>query len=257
MSHAHRLILSFTYMYADTLGEGVELSSGGCVGICREWDQPAWQGGTMAELATAPPMRADQAWFADRVEALLPELYGTAVRLCRDRTDGEDLVAEAIAKAWEALPGLRNRDAFRGWVFRILTNTFISQYRTGRSHGEVDPIDVGDEEFSLFEHLHQPILLWWGNPEQDFLNRLLRDDLVHAIGQLPEPYRTVVVLVDVRDLAYREVAMVLEVPIGTVRSRLARGRSLLQKALWENARDAGLRAGRRPSEGEELSDGED
>lgn len=192
----------------------------------------------MADVATAPPMQSDQAWFAEQVEALLPELYGTAVRLCRDRTDGEDLVAEAIARAWEALPALRNREVFRGWVFRILTNTFISQYRTSRSRREAEPVNV--EEFSLFEQLHQPILLWWGNPEQDFLNRLLRDDLIRAIEGLPDPYRTVVVLVDVREMPYREVAAALNVPIGTVRSRLARGRCMLQKALWENARDAGL-----------------
>lgn len=192
----------------------------------------------MADVATAPPMQSDQAWFAEQVEALLPELYGTAVRLCRDRTDGEDLVAEAIARAWEALPALRNREVFRGWVFRILTNTFISQYRTSRSRREAEPVNV--EEFSLFEQLHQPILLWWGNPEQDFLNRLLRDDLIRAIEGLPDPYRTVVVLVDVREMPYRDVAAALNVPIGTVRSRLARGRCMLQKALWENARDAGL-----------------
>ena len=210
----------------------------------------------MADTATAPPMHRDQAWFAEQVEVLLPELYGTAVRLCRDRTDGEDLVAEAVAKAWEALPGLRNRDVFRGWVFRILTNTFISQYRTGRNRGNAEPLDVEAEEFSLFEHLHQPILLWWGNPEQDFLNRLLREDLVRAIDALPDPYRTVVVLVDVRELAYREVAAALDVPIGTVRSRLARGRSMLQRALWENAHDAGLRRIDSLSE-EEQADGKD
>jgi RNA polymerase sigma-70 factor (ECF subfamily) len=110
---------------------------------------------------------------------------------------------------------------------------------------------MGVEEFSLFEHLHQPILLWWGNPEQDFLNRLLRDDLVRAIDGLPDPYRTVVVLVDVREMPYREVATALNVPIGTVRSRLARGRSMLQKALWENAREAGLRYSSQPPDEEQ------
>ncbi len=209
----------------------------------------------MAEVATAPPMRRDQAWFAEQVELLLPELYGTAVRLCRDRTDGEDLVAEAVAKAWEALPGLRNRDVFRGWVFRILTNTFISQYRTSRSRPDAEPVDLKGQEFSLFEQLHQPILLWWGNPEQDFLNGLLRDDLIRAIDGLPDPYRTVVILVDVRELPYREVAAALGVPVGTVRSRLARGRSLLQKALWENARDAGIRRNQPKPTEEERSDG--
>jgi RNA polymerase sigma-70 factor, ECF subfamily len=194
----------------------------------------------MADRAAATQPRTSHAWFAERVEALLPELYGTAVRLCRDCTNGEDLVADAVAKAWEALPSLRDPDAFRGWLFRILTNTFVSRYRAERTSSEV-PMDPGEEEFSLFEHLHQPILLWWGNPEQDFLNGLLREDLVQAIDGLAEPFRTVVVLVDVQGMAYQEVAAALDVPVGTVRSRLARGRSALQKALWNNARDAGLR----------------
>lgn len=203
----------------------------------------------MADVATAPMDRTDQAWFADQVATLLPSLYGTAVRLCRDRTDGEDLVAETVAKAWEALPTLRDRDAFRGWVFRILSNTFISHYRSGRTWGDVESLDATTEDFSLFEHVHQPILLWWGNPEQDFLNRTLREDLIRAIDQLPDRLRAVIVLVDVQALSYRDVAEVLDVPIGTVRSRLARGRSLLQKALWENARDAGLKPGSpRPEE---------
>jgi RNA polymerase sigma-70 factor, ECF subfamily len=197
----------------------------------------------MVDHAAATQPRSSQAWFADRVEALLPELYGRAVRLCRDRTDGEDLVAEAVAKAWEALPSLRDPDAFRGWVFRILTNTFVSRYRTQRTGGEV-PMDPNDEEFSLFEQLHRPILLWWGNPEQDFLTGLLREDLIRAIDELSEPFRTVVVLVDVQGMPYQEVAESLDVPVGTVRSRLARGRSALQKALWENARDAGFRTAR-------------
>jgi RNA polymerase sigma-70 factor (ECF subfamily) len=97
-------------------------------------------------------------------------------------------------------------------------------------------------EFSLFERLHQPFLLWWGTPEQDFLDRLLREDLIRAIEALPERFRIVVVLADVQGLSYLEIAGSLEVPIGTVRSRLARGRALLQKALWDHACDAGLRA---------------
>jgi RNA polymerase sigma-70 factor, ECF subfamily len=195
----------------------------------------------MADPATATRSRASHAWFAERVESLLPELYGTAVRLCRDCTNGEDLVADAVAKAWEALPSLRDPDAFRGWLFRILTNTFVSKYRAERISSEV-PVDPNEEEFSLFEQLHQPILLWWGNPEQDFLNGLLREDLVRAIDELAEPFRTVVVLVDAHGMAYQEVAAALDVPVGTVRSRLARGRSALEKALWDNALDAGLRA---------------
>lgn len=194
----------------------------------------------MVETATASHTEADRAWFAEQIDDLLPDLYGAAVRLCRDRTEGEDLVAEAVEKAWRALPSLRERSAFRGWVFRILNNAFFSQRRSLRSRVEQEPLDT-TSEFSLFERLHQPVLLWWGNPETQFINRLLREDLERAIDALPGQYRVVVVLVEIQGLAYREVADLLDVPVGTVRSRLARGRSQLQEALWEHATEQGLR----------------
>jgi RNA polymerase sigma-70 factor, ECF subfamily len=187
---------------------------------------------------------ADRAWFAGQLAALLPELYGRARRLCRHATNAEDLVAEAVAKAWEALPSLDDRGAFRGWIFRILNNTFVSDCRSAQAKAAHEPLDTTDAAFSLFERLHQPILLWWGNPELEFLNRLLREDLHRAIDALPDAFREVVVLVDVQGLAYAEVAALLDVPVGTVRSRLARGRGRLQQALWEHGREAGLTNGR-------------
>ncbi|HUH12312.1 MAG TPA: sigma-70 family RNA polymerase sigma factor [Longimicrobiales bacterium] len=196
-----------------------------------------------AEAIHRPTTEADRVWFGERVEALLPELYGRALRLCRHAANAEDLVAEAVAKAWEALPSLEDPDAFRGWVFRILNNTFVSICRSARAKAEHEPLDTTGQDFSLFERLHQPILLWWSSPETDFLNRLLREDLERAIDGLPDAFREVVVLVDVQGMAYREVAELLSVPIGTVRSRLSRGRSLLQKALWRHGVEAGLTDG--------------
>jgi len=208
----------------------------------------------MAEHAIqSPPSEADRAWFGNRVEDLLPELYGRAVRLCRHRADAEDLVAEAVAKAWEALSSLEDREAFRGWVFRILNNTFVSNCRSARARAQHEPLDTTGSEFSLFDRLHQPILLWWGRPEIDFLNRILRRDLEQAIDGLADPFREVVVLVDVQGLAYREVAKLLDLPIGTVRSRLSRGRSLLQEKLWEHGLEAGLTGHPTESSGSETS----
>ncbi|MGH8621777.1 MAG: sigma-70 family RNA polymerase sigma factor [Burkholderiales bacterium] len=187
--------------------------------------------------------RADGAWFAGQVEHLLPDLLGTAMRLTRNRADAEDLVADAVAKAWVGFDSLEQREALRGWVFRILTNTFFSSRRAAVARGVHEPLDdeVGEAaHFSLFERLHQPFLLWWGNPEQAFFDKLLREDLERAIDALPDPFRGVVVLVDVQGYSYQEVAEVLGIPIGTVRSRLARGRATLQRTLWEHARDAGL-----------------
>lgn len=195
----------------------------------------------VTEVATAPRTTADHAWFSGQVESMLPDLYGAAARLCRSRADAEDLVAESLTKAWQGLAALRRREAFRCWVLQILANTYFSQYRKERGGPAVDNVGADAADFSLFERLHQPILLWWGNPEQEFLNDLLREDLRRALDQLPDQYRTVVVLVDIQDMRYGEVAECLEIPVGTVRSRLARGRGLLQQHLWQQAREAGLR----------------
>jgi RNA polymerase sigma-70 factor (ECF subfamily) len=185
----------------------------------------------------------DREWFEREAVSALPELYGTALRLAKNAADAEDLVAEAIAKAWTGLASLHDRSCFRGWLFRILSNTFISDCRARAARPLLESLEAReaeDEQFSLFERLHQPFLLWWGSAEQEFLDRLLREDLEKAVDTLPEAYRLVVVMADLQGLSYQEVAEALGVPIGTVRSRLARGRSLLQKALWEHAVDAGL-----------------
>ncbi len=100
--------------------------------------------------------------------------------------------------------------------------------------------DEGEEDFSLYRKLHQPFLLWWGTPEERFLNDLLREDIQAAVDNLPDAFRVVVVLAEIRGHSYEEVAALLDIPLGTVRSRLSRGRALLQKALWDQARDAGL-----------------
>lgn len=181
-------------------------------------------------------------WFEEELRAVLPALYGAALRLARNTADAEDLLADTVAKAWVGRAALRDRRAFRGWVFRILSNTFVSDCRARAARPVEEQLDepADTPAFSIFERLHQPVLLWWGNPERQFLEKLLREDLERAIDALPEAFRLVVVLADVQGLCYREIADALEIPIGTVRSRLARARGQLQRLLWEQARDAGL-----------------
>ncbi|WP_265519389.1 sigma-70 family RNA polymerase sigma factor [Nitratireductor luteus] len=188
------------------------------------------------------PLRS---FFEAEVERLLDRLYGTALRLTRDRTDAEDLVADTLAKAWAKLTDLRDRQAFEKWVFRILVNSFISERRKQRirPHEVSAEAGCGDEAFSLFEKVHQPFLLWWGNPEQALLDKLLREDIESAVEELPEEFRLVVIMVELWGLSYAEAADTLDVPVGTVRSRLNRGRSLLQGALWRQAGEAGLACG--------------
>lgn len=196
-----------------------------------------------AQRVEGGPEAGAAAWFPGAVGQLLPELFATARRLTKDGTDAEDLVAETVARAWQGIDGLADRGALRAWTFRILTNTFTSWCRAARARPRTEPFEdaaEADASFSLFERLHQPFLLWWGTPEQEFLNTLLREDLERAIDGLPECFRLPVILADVQGLSYQEIAEALQVPVGTVRSRLARGRALLQKALWRHGQDAGL-----------------
>ena len=183
-------------------------------------------------------------FFAEKVERLTDRLYGTALRLTRNSDDAEDLVAETVAKAWAKLGGLSDPQSFDAWIQRILTNTFVSEWRHRRASPEVamepEPEDGGDEPFSLYEKLHQPFLLWWTTPEEEVIAKLLREDMDRALGALPDTFRIAIVLVDVEGYSYREAAELLGVPIGTVRSRLARARAQLQRALWQHGKDAGL-----------------
>jgi RNA polymerase sigma-70 factor (ECF subfamily) len=183
-------------------------------------------------------------FFETEVERLMDHLYGMALRLTRNRTDAEDLVAEALAKAWAHLPSLQDLQCFEKWVFRILVNTFIGDRR--RQARTPSDLSLGQDDgcaFSLFEKLHQPFLLWWSNPEQQLLDKLRREDIERALDALPEAYRIVVIMVEVQGFSYAEVAETLSVPVGTVRSRLSRGRALLQASLWRQAGQLGIAVG--------------
>ena len=183
-------------------------------------------------------------FFAERVARLTDRLYGTALRLTRNSDDAEDLVAEAVAKAWAKLDELGDPQSFDAWIQRILTNTFVSDWRHRRASPEVamepEPEDDEGEPFSLFEKLHQPFLLWWTTPEEEVISKLLREDMERALDALPDAFRIAIVLVDVQGYSYGEAAKLLQIPIGTVRSRLARARAQLQRALWQHAKDARL-----------------
>ena len=108
---------------------------------------------------------ASRSWFGQAILELLPDLTAAARRFTRDPADAEDLVAEAVTRAWKHLPDLNDHGRFRGWIFRILTNTWISECRRRRGRPPYEPLPDEDDGFSLFERLHQPFLLWWGNPE--------------------------------------------------------------------------------------------
>lgn len=184
-------------------------------------------------------------FFEAEVERVTDRLYGTALRLTRNAADAEDLVADALTKAWSNLDSLQDLRCLEKWLFRILVNTLISDRRR-RNARPVEEGACGQDhpgEFSLFERVHQPFLLWWGNPEQQLLDKLLREDIERALDSLPEAFRIVVIMVEVQGFTYAEAAEALDVPVGTVRSRLSRGRAILQSALWHQASQMGIAVG--------------
>ena len=183
--------------------------------------------------------------FTLAVEAHVDALYGLAIRLARNRADAEDLVAETVTKAWLAIDKLDDPGRFRPWIFSILRNHFISEYRKKSVRPQLvsfdDPFEDGaGEVIALLNQQPDEFLRWWADPETEVANRLLGEQIMAAIEELPECFRETIMLVNVEGLRYDEAADLLGVPKGTIRSRMKRGRTLLQKALWIQARDAGL-----------------
>ena len=185
-------------------------------------------------------------FFSQRIEETMHSLYVVANRLTRNSADAEDLVADAVTKAWLAIDTLEDDNRFRSWIFRILHNCFISDYRkksvrpTESTYNENSADGDENELVSLLLKQPDDFLCWWGNPEREFVNNLLGDDIMAAIENLPEVFRVTVLLINLEGFSYDEAAEIIGVPPGTVRSRMKRGRTLLQKALWEQAKDAGL-----------------
>jgi RNA polymerase sigma factor (sigma-70 family) len=174
---------------------------------------------------------------------LLEDLHRLAYYLCHDENDVEDVVAETVKKACEKFRTLRDHSKIKPWLFRILRNTFVSQCRERTKVaivGYEENHDNDDERFSLFSEISQPFLLWWGNPERELVNKLLEEDIKRAIAGIPSEFRIVVVLCDVEGLSYQQISKLLKIPIGTVRSRIARGRSILQKKLYHHAIERGF-----------------
>jgi RNA polymerase sigma-70 factor (ECF subfamily) len=187
-----------------------------------------------------------KAFFSRMLDEHMPSLYSVARRLTRNDADAEDLVAETATKAWCAIDSLEDRARFRPWMFRILHNCYFSDYRkqsirpAETVYDELATASDDSEIAGLLVQQPDDFLHWWANPEQEVINQLLGKDLHAAIDCLPEPFRVVVVLINVEGLSYDEAAEVLGVSPGTIRSRMNRGRTLLQKSLWQHAQDAGL-----------------
>jgi RNA polymerase sigma-70 factor (ECF subfamily) len=163
----------------------------------------------------------------------LDELFGTALRLTRNEKDAEDLVQDTYFKAFKAFHQFKTGTNCRAWMFRILTNTFINGYR--RRAKEKDILERKETGRLTNSLLCKDSLDRFSNPERRMVKQALCDDVQLALDEIPEDFRMAVILSDIRDFSYREIAEIMGTPIGTVMSRLFRGRRLLRIALKEFA----------------------
>jgi RNA polymerase sigma-70 factor, ECF subfamily len=183
---------------------------------------------------------ADQAVFSDLAMEYMPALYTAALRMTRNPADAEDLVQETYLKAYRAFASFELGTNLKAWLYRILTNTYINSYRAKRRRPEVT--DVEDvEDLYLYRHLVGDGTVGLGrSAEDEALDRFTDTDVKEAIEALPDTFRMAVLLADVEGFSYKEIAEITDVPIGTVMSRIHRGRKALQKALVDRGRTRGL-----------------
>lgn len=181
--------------------------------------------------------------FEDLLVGVLDQAYGTALRLTGSVPEAEDLVQEAALLAQRGFPGFRPGSNFRAWFYRILLNRFYSDHRRRRRAPPVVSLDAKPEG----EH-HASVRQALADPASDLLDRLDADLIDRALDALPDDYRAAAVLYFMQDMPYQEIAEVLDVPLGTVRSRLHRARRQLQRSLLSLAREHGLGTSQAPRE---------
>src|ERR1700734_769775 len=183
---------------------------------------------------------ADQARFNDVAMEHMPGLYSAALRMTRNPADAEDLVQETYLKAYRSFGSFQEGTNLRAWLYRILTNTFINSYRAAKRRPEVT--DVEDvEDLYLYHRLPSTGGSEPGrSAEDEARDRFTDDDVKTALEELPEAFRMAVLLADVEGFSYKEIAEITDVPIGTVMSRIHRGRRALQKTLTTYGLERGL-----------------
>jgi RNA polymerase sigma-70 factor (ECF subfamily) len=183
---------------------------------------------------------ADQANFEQDAMQYTRQLYSAAMRMTRNPADAEDLVQETFLKAYRAYHTFQEGINLKAWPYRILTNTYINKYRKeSRRPSEVDLGTV--EDMYLYRRLGSEESAEAARTTEDrVLDGLVESDIKEAVEELPESFRMPVLLADLEGFSYKEIAEILEIPIGTVMSRLHRGRKAMQKRLWEYAKQRGL-----------------
>jgi RNA polymerase sigma-70 factor (ECF subfamily) len=182
---------------------------------------------------------ADQTTFAAQAMPLMDSLYSAALRMTRNPADAEDLVQETYLRAYRGFGGFEAGTNLKAWLYRILTNTYINIYRAKKRRPEERDLD-DVEDFYLYRRLGGlEAATLSRSAEDELLDRFTDDEVKQALESLPEQFRLAVLLADVEGFSYKEIAEIVDVPIGTVMSRLHRGRKALQKRLFDFATGEG------------------
>ncbi|HEV2993134.1 MAG TPA: sigma-70 family RNA polymerase sigma factor [Acidimicrobiia bacterium] len=183
---------------------------------------------------------ADQAQFPELAMPYMDALYSAALRMTRNPADAEDLVQETYLRAYRGFGGFKEGTNLKAWLYKILTNTFINTYRARKRRPEETDLDEA-EDFSLYRRLGGlEAAAADRTPETEVLEAMPEAVVKEALESLPEQFRMAVLLADVEGFSYKEIAEIMDVPIGTVMSRLHRGRKQLQSRLWQFAEQRGL-----------------
>lgn len=170
--------------------------------------------------------RATRDAFEKQAERVFPSVFGTALRLTRSREEAEDLAQEAIVRAYEAWDRFDGNN-FKAWILRIVTNLYINKYRQRQRGPQMASLED--------DRVYEPVAEETEEPDRLVFDEMLGAEIEAALSQLPDDFRMTVTLSDLEGMSYQEIADATDVPIGTVRSRLARGRAMLRRLLTDYA----------------------
>jgi RNA polymerase sigma-70 factor (ECF subfamily) len=182
--------------------------------------------------------------FEEEALPLANALYGGALRMTRNPADAADLVQETYLRAFRSWKQFQPGTNLKAWMYRILTNLYITSYRVKKREPQI--VSTAEAvDFDLYQNLRDTAPRVAESAENIVLDSLGDEDVQKALTDLPEDFRMVVSLADIDGFSYKEMATILDIPIGTVMSRLHRGRKLLQKSLWGLAQERGLVSGQK------------
>jgi RNA polymerase sigma-70 factor, ECF subfamily len=212
----------------------------------RDLDVPAAHGPPPTGAASAGGLRPTEpatlvtADFDIMLRAVLGPAFGTALRMTGNRQDAEDLVQEAALAAYRGFATFQAGTNFKAWFFRIMMNCYLTSRRRARPEASMEDLEDSHAAYYFMRTAEAGLHARFADPAAATIAQMAQDDVARALAALPEEFRIVCTLYFMEDLAYQEIADVLGLPVGTVRSRLHRGRKMLQKRLWKVAEDQGI-----------------